>query len=484
MTNLQPIEMADNTKIEDIPALKASIKDGVSHAVMMGSGETYLGPFGIFLHASTLQVGLLSSLPQLFGAVMQWAGALNMDRIRSRRRVVIVGAAIQALTLIPMALIPFFFGKGSSPVLYLLALIMVYQAANGAVLPVWNSLIGDLVPADIRGRYFGGRNRLTGISTFIALLIAGGILHIFAKAGIPEWGFLVTFSMAFLARLNSVRWLAKYTDPEFKIMPDQVFTFRQFLKRSPRSNFAKFVFFIGAINLCVAFSAPYFALYMLRDLKFTYIEFTVVTGMVTITQFLAFRYWGGLSDRFGNKMILNVCGWGVAVVPTLWLVSHHLLYLLIIQIFSGLVWSGFNLASANFLFDAVTPPKRARCVAYQGLVNGIFVITGSLAGGLFASHLPRSLSIGPWTWSPTFMLPVIFLISGIMRMIAAGIFLRKFKEVRPVEPIRHRDFIFRITHIRPIAGATFSLMTGLFREHKENHKGNHGNKAKKEGDRQ
>jgi MFS family permease len=182
-------------------------------------------------------------------------------------------------------------------------------------------------------------------------------------------------------------------------------------------------------------------------------------------------------------MILNVCGWGVAVVPTLWLVSHHILYLVIIQIFSGLVWSGFNLASANFLFDAVTPPKRARCVAYQGLVNGIFVITGSLAGGLFAGHLPRSLSLGPWTWSPEFMLPVIFLISGVMRMIAAGIFLRKFKEVRPVEPIRHRDFIFRITHIRPIAGATFSLMTGLFREHRENHKGNQGNTGKKEDDR-
>ena len=82
------------------------------------------------------------------------------------------------------------------------------------------------------------------------------------------------------------------------------------------------------------------------------------------------------------------------------------------------------------------------------------------------------------------MLPVIFLISGVMRMIAAGIFLRKFKEVRPVETIRHRDFIFRVSHIRPIAGATFSLMTGPFREHRETHKVNHGSKAKKERDRQ
>jgi hypothetical protein len=45
-----------------------------------------------------------------------------------------------------------------------------------------------------------------------------------------------------------------------------------------------------------------------------------------------------------------------------------------------------------------------------------------------------------------------------------GVFLRRFREVRPVEPIRHRDLIFRVSHIRPIAGATFSLFTGLFLE--------------------
>jgi MFS family permease len=341
---------------------------------------------------------------------------------------------------------------------------MIYQAAGGVGLPVWNSLIGDLVPSDIRGRYFGQRNRLTGLSAFIALIFAGVILDLFARAGIARWGFVTTFALAFLSRLNSVRWLARYEDPAFSIASDQVFTFRQFLRRSPHSNFAKFVFFIGAINLSVAFSAPYFALYMLRDLKFSYVEFTVVTGMMTLSQFLTFRYWGGISDRFGNKKILNVCGLGVAVVPMLWLVSHWMPYLLAIQIFCGVVWSGFNLASNNFLFDAVTPPKRARCVAYQGLVNGIAIFIGSLAGGFMAGHLPRSLSIGHWTWAPAFMLPVIFFTSSIMRLIAAGLFLRRFKEVRQVAPIRHRDFIFRISHIRPIAGATFSLMTGMFRE--------------------
>jgi MFS family permease len=457
-------------KQEGVPSLRAAVNDGVSYAVMMGCGETYLGPFGIFLRASTLQVGFLATLPQVFGAVMQWVGAVNMDRFRSRRKVILAGAATQAATFIPMALLPFLFGSGSLSVLYLLALMIVYQGASGSTVPIWNSLIGDLVPANIRGRFFGHRNRLTGMSTFIALFLAGGVLDLFDRAGRAKLGFLIIFSVAFLARMNSVRWLSKYEDPEFRITPEQTFTFRQFLRRSPHSNFAKFVFYVGAINFGVAFSAPYFALYMLRDLRFSYVEFTIVSGVATITQFLTFRYWGELSDRFGNKKILNICGWGVALVPMLWLVSPHILYLMLIQTYSGFVWSGFSLASANFIFDAVTPPKRARCVAYQGLVNGFCVFLGSVAGGYAAVHLPQSFSLGFWVWKPAFILPVIFLISGLIRSVATGIFLPKFKEVRPVQPIRHRELIFRVSHIRPIAGATFSLFTGLFGEHREGEK--------------
>jgi MFS family permease len=438
---------------------------------MMGTAETYFGAFGIFLKASTLQVGLLASLPQLFGAVMQWVSALKMDRIRSRRKVVIAGAAAQALTLIPMALLPFLIGSGSLSVLFLIVLALAYHGGNGATVPVWNSLIGDLVPPSIRGRFFGHRNMLTGMATFIALLLAGGLLHVFDQSGVPAVGFFICFSAAFLARMNSIRWLTRYEDPELRVLPDQVFTFSQFLRRSPHSNFAKFVFFVGAINFGVAFSGPYFALYMLRDLQFSYVEFTLVSATATITQFLTFRYWGGLSDRFGNKKILNVCGWGVAVLPALWLFSAWIPYLLGVQIFGGFVWSGFSLASANFLFDAVTPPKRARCVAYQGLVNGVFTFLGSMAGGYAALHLPGRFSLGPWAWEPQFILPVIFLISGLIRLVATGILLRRFKEVRTVEPIGHGELIFRISQIKPIAGATFSLFTGLFRDQRNGDSG-------------
>ncbi len=447
--------------------MRASLNDGKSQASMLGFGESYLGAFGIFLKATTLQVGLLATLPQLLGSVMQWAGAINMDRLRSRRKAVSVGAYIQGLTFIPMAFLPFLFNQGNLAIPFLLLLLMVYHGANGAVIPAWNSLIGDLVPNRTRGRFFGQRNMLTGLSTFIGIVLGGLTLDYFNRQGMGGTGYFIIFLAAFIARSNSVRWLMRYDDPDFSISQDQVFSFRQFIKRSPYSNFAKFVFFVGIINLGVAFSSPYFALYMLRDLQFTYIEFTIVTAVSTVTQFLTFRYWGNLSDRFGNKKILNLCGWGIAIVPILWLFSSNIFYLMLIQVYGGLTWSGFSLATSNFLFDAVTPPKRARCVAYQGLVNGVFIFLGSLMGGYAAGHLPKSIPLGFFAWEPAFILPVVFLISGFIRLVAAIIFLKKFREVRPVEPIGHGELIFRVSHIRPIAGATFSLMTGLFQEHRQ-----------------
>ncbi|MBU4318797.1 MAG: MFS transporter [Proteobacteria bacterium] len=446
------------------PSLKAAVKDGVSYAVMMGAGETYLGPFGIFLQATTLQVGLLATVPQLFGAIMQFVGAKMMPRFKSRRRTVFIGVMAQAFFWIPMLLLPFFCGTGGLAVFLLILFSSGYHGANGAVLPVWNSLIGDLVPFEIRGRFFGNRNRLTGIATFISVLAAGILLDVFDKIDLTSTGYLCIFVVAFLARVNSGRWVAKYDDPEFRMLPDQFFTFRQFLRRSPKSNFAKFVFYVGAIRLCVAFSAPYFALYMLRDLKFSYLEFTLVTAASVIVQFLTFRYWGELSDRFGNKKILNLCGWGVVLAPVFWLFSSNILYILAIQTYSGFVWAGFTLASANFIFDAVSPPKRALCVAYQGLIHGVCIFVGSIAGGYTAAILPATYVLGPFSWAPASVLLVIFLLSGIFRLVVSCFLIRKFKEVRDVESIGNRELFFRVAHIKPIAGFTFNLFTGILRD--------------------
>ena len=259
-------------------SLNASLRDGVSHSVMLGAGETYLGVFGIFLQASTLQIGLLATLPLVFEAAAQWISALALDRFRSRRMVLVVWAVFQALLWLPVAMLPYLFGPGGAAAVSLICLVILNHVAAGFIHPVWSSLIGDLVPIGIRGRFFGNRNRLTGMSSFISLLLAGSVLHLFQNAGMAAAGFLAVFTAAMLARLSSAFWMSRYDDPPYHVQPEQVFSFWQFLRRSPKSNFAKFVFFFAVMNFAVSFSSPYFALYMLRDLQLSYLQFTAVSG--------------------------------------------------------------------------------------------------------------------------------------------------------------------------------------------------------------
>nr|MBF0221041.1 MFS transporter [Desulfobulbaceae bacterium] len=445
--------------------LTASINDGIYHAIMLGAGESYLGAFGIFLRATTLQIGLLAALPLLCEAISQWISALSLDRFQSRKNIIFFWSLFQGAIWLPVALLPFLFGPGNFGTISLICLVTINHIATGFIYPVWSSLMGDLVPIKIRGRFFGNRNRLTGMSSFISLLLAGSILHFFKNAEQAALGFLVIFIIAMLARFCSAFWIHRYDDPPYRVQPEDVFSFWQFLRRAPKSNYAKFSFFFAITNFSVSFSSPYFALYMLRDLNFSYFEFTAISGLATLFQFLTFRYWGEISDRFGNKKILTLCGFGIAIVPICWVFSENIIYICSIQIFAGAVWAGFNLAAANFIYDACSPPKRARCVAYRGVINGFFVLAGSMSGGVVAKLLPPDFSIGPFHFSHALLF--VFLVSGLLRLMTATFFLKIFHEVREVEPIRSRELIFRVSHIKPIAGATFNLMTYFFRDQKQ-----------------
>ncbi|MBN8548151.1 MAG: MFS transporter [Deltaproteobacteria bacterium] len=445
------------------PSLRAANGDGMAWACMVGAGETYLNIFGIFLKATSVQLGLLATLPQFLGAISQMVGVWAMSFFASRRHIITRFVTLNAFVWVPVALLPFIFEKGASTVWILIALASLYFVTSNFTNPIWNSLIGDLVPAHIRGRYFGYRNRLLGFSTFITILLCGQMLDVSQRYGDARLGFLGVFLIAFLSRLLCVYFLQGYEDPPYHVKHEHHFTFWQFIRRSPKSNFARFVYFNSLMNFGVNIATPFFAVYMLRDLHFSYIELTVITATNTITQFLTMQYWGKISDQFGNKKILNICGYGVALSPLMWVFGSSLWYLLLIQVYAGFVWAGFNLAAANFMFDAVTPPKRARCVAYQAMVNGAFVLVGSLLGGYLGDHLPASVTFAGFQWTPPSGLVFVFVISGLVRVFASLLLLPQFSEVRSVERIDHRELIFRITNIASIAGVTFSILPGTRR---------------------
>jgi MFS family permease len=338
--------------------LKRPIVEGMFSSVMAGAGEAYLSAYAIFLGATALEAGLVTGLPPLIGSLI----LLNfIDRIvqtKTRAGTLFKLSATQAILWIPIALLFMLAEGGKSAILALITLTIAHYSINAVIGPLWNALMGDIIPASIRGSYFGNRNRIALLSTMISTLLAGATLQYCQNRNITEIGYLSIFLIAGLARLISATLLNKYPDVPVKIDLGEKFTFKEFLKRSHRSNFLKFSVFVGIYNLTIFVSTPYIAYYLLEDLQYTYVEFTLAVSISTFSQLLTMQRWGKLADEYGTKKILIVSSVGYALSEFLWLFSANFWYILFIRAISGALLAGFTLSSASFIFDSVTPQKR------------------------------------------------------------------------------------------------------------------------------
>jgi len=265
-------------------SLKYSIIDGAFCSMMIGFGESFFSAFAVFLKATNLQLGLLSSLPQTLGSLFQMFTNRLIKLFKSRKKLVYISSLLQALMYIPVALVFFF---GTFRVMHLIVFLCFYWVFGTISNPAWNSWIGDLVNEKERGSYFGRRNRVMGFLSFASLLAAGYILQRFSSSTSMEYlGFAVIFSLAMFSRILSFVYLMKAYEPEYTIAPESHFSFIDFIKQARFRNYGLFVIYLCFINFGVYVSAAFFTPYMLYELKLSYGIFTIITAAAMIMKFI------------------------------------------------------------------------------------------------------------------------------------------------------------------------------------------------------
>jgi MFS family permease len=429
-------------------SLRYSLFDGTSSAAMIGFGESFFIPYALLMNATTLQIALLSSLPQALGSLIQVFSNWLIRGLGSRKRLVIYAAVFQGFMFIPITL-TFFSGKFR--VWQLLGLICLYWAFGMILSPAWNSWMGDLVNENRRGAYFGRRSKLTGASTFLAMLLAGIILQQSGHRGSGDAyisGFAIIFMLAFASRMTSVSFLSKKYEPTYAVSREAEFGFLDFLKQARFRNYGRFVTYLAFMNFAVFLSSPFFTPYMLNDLRMDYLTFTIVNAVAIVVKVLSIPVWGRAADRFGARRVLALTGMVMPIVPILWLFSDDYLWLIIIQAYSGFVWAGFEIATFSFVFDTTTPQKRATCIAYYNIINGAALITGATLGSALVSMNE--------VFASKYLL--VFLLSGLLRFGASLYFLPGLREVRSVETIGYSRLFLKIIASMPTEGLIYELI--------------------------
>jgi MFS family permease len=413
-------------------SLRYSVKEGVAWATCNSLGPSYIAPYAIALKANNFQIGLLTSVPNLAANLSEIRTPKLMEKV-NRKRIVIAGNFIQALMLLPIAAVAIIFPiVGSSSLIaptILIILYTIYLILNSFTNPAWSSWMGDLVRDKERGRFFGRRNTIIGIASISAMLVAGVFLNLTAQRALL--GFATLFVSASIALLVSCYYFSKQYEPKFKYKDEFYFSFSSFLKRMKDNNFGRFTIYVSLMAFALNLANPFFAVYMLSHLNFSYLTFVSITLSYVIAGVISMRLWGRFSDRYGNLLVLKICGFLVPLAPILWLFSPNPIYLAGVQALAGALWGGFNLAASNYIYDCVTKQRRGICFAYFDALNGIGIFLGATIGGLIATYV----NIGFIS-----IILFLFLLSGLLRLAFSAAILPLLREVRHVEapkPVRY-----------------------------------------------
>jgi len=87
---------------------------------------------------------------------------------------------------------------------------------------------------------------------------------------------------------------------------------------------------------------------------------------------------------------------------------------------------------ATYLYDVVTPPKRARCAAYNNLFIGVGTLVGSFGAALLGQLTPLPAHLAGLTITQPFTL--MLLASALVRLLANLLLLGSFAEFRLRRP--------------------------------------------------
>jgi MFS family permease len=381
------------------------------------------------MNATTQQIGYLSSIPNLAMAATQPLAPVMSEKLGARKLFIVLFSYLHAISFLPILLIPYIFR--TDMVWWLITFQTLGTAFDSLTNPVWGSMMADLVRTELRGRYFGGRNRITGLVNMLLSFAAGGILQ--ALTGDARLAFTLIFIGAAMSRAASAFFISRMHEPDNPAVAtgNRPGVFR-LLTTLGSTNVGWFILLNGFVNFAAALAGPFFSPYMLRELKFNYITYTIINAAQAVTTLAFMTYWGKRADRAGTVRIMKLTAYLVPFVPLLWLVSRNLYWVIVVQVFSGLAWAGFQLAGSIFIFDASPQDNRARHIALFNLLTYVGAGLGSMAGGIIAPLLPEIMA--------SYFLS-IFAVSGAARMIVVLIFMRGIKEVRDVSRVSTRQLL-------------------------------------------
>jgi len=411
-------------------ALRYSFMDGLLSTLTISLVDPFVVPAMLAMGAGNLAVAVLSGTGLLLSGLAHLLTPSIAAGAQSRRALVLRCVRVQACACLFLAGAGFLGRWG-----YVAAVgaYAIYCSSGSISFALWASWMGDLVPRSGRNRYYALRSMVYGPLGGVFMLGLGLLFKMVwgERSKAPWEAFAAIFCLASLLRFGCCFYLKRQHEPPVRgeKTPAEDFTYWQFLRRAGEGNFATFAVLFSLLNGGAYLTGPFFATYVLRDLRCDYVTYVMFSICAIAASMIFVRFWARVADRWGQLLVIRICAVLLAFIPLLYLGDGRLWPMYLGWIVGGAVWSGINLASFNLVTETATPRRRVRCYAYMQATVGIVVAVYMFGWGALADHLPKLFH---------HQLQTVFLFSVFLRLLPAMglIFLVKERVPRPAASVR------------------------------------------------
>lgn len=397
------------------------LEGGFSMLFINWTQGSVLTGYALYLGATPFELGLIASVP-LLGQVLAPLIAWLAGRVGRRKSLTIATAVLGRVIWTVAALLPAIAPPDSRAWLLVVTIAVsgIFLAGNGAL---WTAWIGDVVPSDQRGRYFGLRGGVLGIVGMLANLGAGA----FVDAVDAPLSFQLVLLFAIFNGLIASSLLLTHSEP--LVTAQRLPLLATFTVPFKDLNFRRFLIFASYWTFAVLIVAPFVFAYFLKHLQMSYTQIALWSVIAAVSALLFSPQWGRLADRVGNKPILEITTVGAGtLLPLTWLLATpgNLWPIWLSGVVDALIWGAIGPAQFNLALSSAPRENRASFIAVLSAVTGLAGFIGGVLSGVLLSGFTSlgTASLLGYQWTPYHWLIVV---SALLRTQAWRL-LRGLKE--------------------------------------------------------
>ncbi len=373
-------------------AIKLTYAQAMLTAIFVAStGGMFLVGFAIDLGADNILLGAMAGIPQFF-VVFQFLAAWLVERGVSRKRITVIFSFVSPLSWFLVAIIVVFAGvmETGERLAVLIGIIALVTLSGHLVINARASWIGDLIPAEWHGRFFGYVTLFSGIVGSIFAIVEGKFLDIIRSYGLFAFMGLFFFGVVFGLASAALH----IPQPECPLpgegkKPEFWRLARETLRNRP---FALLALVHAAIAMG-GIAGPFAATYCLRDVGLSFFGLGILNSIFMAAMIVSSPFWGRLVDKFGCRPILILGLLMMAPCAGFWFFippnSPRLAYLLLpwSNFITGLGAAAMGIAITSMMYKLSKPEGRSIQFAAYNVFVAMVGAPMPILGGWLVSNL-------------------------------------------------------------------------------------------------